>query len=60
MAVLHKRVEQENSDLADVNKKFDTEFEEMDGAMDKAKEAQQFAEIAVQPASDTPSSAGVE
>ena len=29
-----------NSDFADVNKKFDTEFEEMEEAMDKAKEAQ--------------------
>ena len=53
LAIQYGRFEQVNSDLADIDKKFDTEFEKMEEAMEQAKEAQQFAEIAMHEASDT-------
>ena len=53
LTILYECFEQVNSDLADVDKKFDTKFEEMEEAMEKVTGAQQFAEIALQAASDT-------
>ena len=52
-SILYECFEQVNSDLANVNMKFCTEFEEMQEAMEEAKEAQHFAEIALQAASGT-------
>ena len=47
LAILHELVEQVTCDLSDVDKKINKKFEEME----KTKEAQKFAEIAVQTAS---------
>ena len=53
LAILCKRCEQVNCDLAYVDKKFEKEFEEMEEAMEKAKEVQRLAEIAMNAASGT-------
>ena len=41
--IFYERCEQGNSDLAEVDKKFDTEFGYMEKAMENAKEAQNLA-----------------
>ena len=38
LAVLHEHFQQVKSDLADIDKKFDKAFEEMEDAMEKANE----------------------
>ena len=47
------RFEQAHNDLVDIDKKFDTEFEEMEEALAKVMEAQKLADDAMNAASDT-------
>ena len=53
LAIFYERFEQVNCRFSDVDKKCDTEFEEMEQAMEKAKEAEQFADITLQATSGT-------
>ena len=53
LEILCARFEQVNGDVADVDKKFDKEFAEMEDAMEKAKEAQGLTEIAMNAAGAT-------
>ena len=53
LAILYERFEQVSSELADIDKKSDKEFEDMKNATETSKEAQRLAEIAMNAASGT-------
>ena len=47
LAILYERFEQVSSELADIDKKSDKEFEDMKNAKETSKEAQRLAEVAM-------------
>ena len=55
LEILYERFEQVNSDLANVDKEFDKEFQEKQAAMEKVKESQRLMDISAQAVNSTPS-----